>query len=322
MVRLVALVVIALVGAAPINASAQQYPDRPVRIVNPWAPGGTADIFARALAEKFTQSFGQPFLVENRPGASGNIGSDLVAKAKPDGYTLLVGTMSTHAMNQTLFKSMPFHGVDDFTVIAIPGLATNSLVVHPSLPVSNVKELVAHLKANPGKVAYASAGMGSNNHVSAALFERMAGVQMVHVPYKGGAPAVADTVGGQTQLFFTALTQSLPHVRAGRLTLLAVTEGKRADVVPDTPTVSEAVPGYVVEVWYGLFGPANMPPALVARLNAEANRIMVLPDVKDRMDKMGIVHSRATPDEAAQTLRRDAEKWGKIIREMGIVAEP
>ncbi len=320
--RLVALIVIALVGAAPIDASAQQYPDRPVRIVNPWAPGGTADIFARALAEKFTQSFGQPFLVENRPGASGNIGSDLVAKAKPDGYTLLVGTMSTHAMNQTLFKSMPFHGVDDFTVIAIPGLATNSLVVHPSLPVSNVKELVAHLKANPGKVAYASAGMGSNNHVSAALFERMAGVQMVHVPYKGGAPAVADTVGGQTQLFFTALTQSLPHVRAGRLKLLAVTEGKRADVVPDTPTVSEAVPGYVVEVWYGLFGPANMPQALVARLNAEANRIMVLTDVKDRMDKMGVVHSRATPDEAAQTLRRDAEKWGKIIREMGIVAEP
>ncbi len=322
MERLVALVVIALVGAAPINASAQQYPDRPVRIVNPWAPGGTADIFARALAEKFTQSFGQPFLVENRPGASGNIGSDLVAKAKPDGYTLLVGTMSTHAMNQTLFKSMPFHGVDDFTVIAIPGLATNSLVVHPSLPVSNVKELVAHLKANPGKVAYASAGMGSNNHVSAALFERMAGVQMVHVPYKGGAPAVADTVGGQTQLFFTALTQSLPHVRAGRLKLLGVTEGKRAEIVPDTPTVGESVPGYEVEVWYGLFGPAAMPQALVARLNAEANRIMVLPDVKDRMDKMGIVHTRATPAEAALTLRRDAEKWGKIIREMGIVAEP
>ena len=320
--RLVALIAAALAWAASIDAAAQQYPDRPVRIVNPWAPGGTADIFARALAEKFTQSFGQPYLVENRPGASGNIGSDLVAKAKPDGYTLLVGTMSTHAMNQTLFKSMPFHGVDDFTVIAIPGLATNSLVVHPSLPVANVKELVAYLKANPGKVAYASAGMGSNNHVSAALFERMAGVQMVHVPYKGGAPAVADTVGGQTQLFFTALTQSLPHVRAGRLKLLGVTEGRRADVVPDTPTVSEAVPGYVVEVWYGLFGPASMPEALVARLNAEANRIMALPDVKDRMDKMGVVHIRATPAEAAQTLRRDAEKWGKIIREMGIVAEP
>ena len=320
--RLVALIAAALAWAASIDAAAQQYPDRPVRIVNPWAPGGTADIFARALAEKFTQSFGQPYLVENRPGASGNIGSDLVAKAKPDGYTLLVGTMSTHAMNQTLFKSMPFHGVDDFTVIAILGLATNSLVVHPSLPVANVKELVAYLKANPGKVAYASAGMGSNNHVSAALFERMAGVQMVHVPYKGGAPAVADTVGGQTQLFFTALTQSLPHVRAGRLKLLGVTEGRRADVVPDTPTVSEAVPGYVVEVWYGLFGPASMPEALVARLNAEANRIMALPDVKDRMDKMGVVHIRATPAEAAQTLRRDAEKWGKIIREMGIVAEP
>ncbi len=320
--RLVALIAAALASAASIDAAAQQYPDRPVRIVNPWAPGGTADIFARALAEKFTQSFGQPYLVENRPGASGNIGSDLVAKAKPDGYTLLVGTMSTHAMNQTLFKSMPFHGVDDFTVIAIPGLATNSLVVHPSLPVANVKELIAYLKANPGKVAYASAGMGSNNHVSAALFERMAGVQMVHVPYKGGAPAVADTVGGQTQLFFTALTQSLPHVRAGRLKLLGVTEGRRADVVPDTPTVSEAVPGYVVEVWYGLFGPASMPEALVARLNAEANRIMALPDVKDRMDKMGVVHIRATPAEAAQTLRRDAEKWGKIIREMGIVAEP
>ncbi len=322
MKRLFGLMMSVLALGAPLDGLAQAYPERPVRIVNPWAPGGTADIFARALAEKLTQSLGQPFLVDNRPGASGNIGSDLVAKAKPDGYTLLVGTMSTHAMNQALFKSMPFHGVDDFTVIAIPGLATNSLVVHPSVPANNVKELVTYLKANPGKVAYASAGMGSNNHVSAALFARMAGVEMIHVPYKGGAPAVADTVAGQTQLFFTALTQSLPHVRAGRLKLLGVTEGKRADVVPDTPTVNESVPGYIVEVWYGLFGPAGMPDALVTRLNAEANRIMVLPDVKDRMDKMGIVHTRASSAEATQTLRRDAEKWTKIIRDMGIVAEP
>ncbi len=322
MKRLFGLMMSVLALGVPLDGLAQGYPERPVRIVNPWAPGGTADIFARALAEKLTQSLGQPFLVDNRPGASGNIGSDIVAKAKPDGYTLLVGTMSTHAMNQALFKSMPFHGVDDFTVIAIPGLATNSLVVHPSVPVNNVKELVAYLKANPGKVAYASAGMGSNNHVSAALFARMAGVDMIHVPYKGGAPAVADTVAGQTQLFFTALTQSLPHVRAGRLKLLGVTEAKRADVVPDTPTVNETVPGYIVEVWYGLFGPAGMPDALVTRLNAEANRIMVLPDVKDRMDKMGIVHTRASSTEATQTLRRDAEKWTKIIRDMGIVAEP
>jgi len=310
---------LALVGPASAQPN---WPDRPVRVVNPWAPGGTADILARAFAEKLQQGLGQPFVVDNRPGASGNIGSDMVAKAKPDGYTLLVGTMSTHTMNPVLFKSMPFRGVDDFSTVAILGIATNTLVVHPSVPAANARELVAYLKANPGKVAYASAGMGSNNHISAALFERMAGVQMVHVPYKGGAPAVADTVGGQTQLFFTALTQSLPHVRAGKLKLLAVTESKRADVLPDVPTLDEAVPGYVMEVWYGLFAPAGTPAPIVDRLNAEALRIAKLPDVSDRLGRIGIVPVPVSAADAHRMTQRDAEKWGRVIREMGITAEP
>jgi tripartite-type tricarboxylate transporter receptor subunit TctC len=321
--KLVRLLVGALWGIAlPLGAAAQTYPERPIRIVNPWAPGGTADILSRTLAEKMQASLGQPVIVENKPGASGNIGSDQVAKAKPDGYTLLVGTMSTHTMNPALFKSMPFRGIDDFTPIAMTGIATNTMVVHPSVPASNVRELIAYLKAHPGKVAYASAGMGSNNHISAALFARMAGVEMVHVPYKGGAPAVADTVAGQTQLFFTALTQSSPHLRAGKLRILGVTEAKRAEVLPDVPTVGEALPGYEVVVWYGMFGPAGMPRDLTARLNAEVNRIMALPDVSERLGKIGIVPTPMNAERFVEVARQDLEKWTKVIREMGIVAEP
>lgn len=319
---LVCASVAAFAMALATDASAQSYPDRPVRIVNPWAPGGTADILARAIADKLPAALGQPVIVENKPGASGNIGSDQVVKAKPDGYTLLVGTMSTHTMNPALFKSMPFKGVDDFTPIAMAGIATNTMVVHPSVPANNVKELIAYLKANPGKLAYASAGMGSNNHISAALFERMAGVQMVHVPYKGGAPAVADTVAGQTQLFFTALTQSSPHLRAGKLRILAVTEAKRADVLPEVPTLGETLPGYELVVWYGMFGPAGMPPEITTRLNAAVNRIMALPDVAERLGKIGIVPWPLSAQEFTDVARRDHDKWTKVIREMGIVAEP
>ena len=294
------------------------WPERTIRIIVPWAPGGSTDILARTVAEQLSHSLGQTVIVENKAGASGNIGSDFVAKAAPDGYTLLFGSMSTHAINPAMNPDMPFRGVEDFTPIALLAFVTNTMVVHPSLPVASVKDFIAYCKAHPEQIAYASAGPGSTNHLSAALLEKMTGCRMVHVPYKGGAPAVNDTVGGQTQVLFTAGTQSLPHVKAGKLKLLAVTENHRTALLKDTPTVAETVPGYEMAVWYGAFGPPGMSPELQKRLNAEINRIMMLPAVKQKMEAIGVEPVNETPAQFAATLRADADKWGRLVRELGI----
>ncbi len=315
--------VLGAVGASAVlsSARAQWAPTRSVTIMVPWAPGGTTDILARVVAENLRPLLGQTVIVENRAGASGNIGSDVVAKGTPDGHLILFGTMSTHTMNAALMPTMPFDGVADFTPIAKLGFATNTMVVHPSVPVQNVAAFVEYLKANPGKVPYASAGTGSTNHVCAALFERMTGTEMIHVPYRGGAPAVTDTVGGRTQLFFTAATQSLPHVRAGRLRMLAVTEGRRTPLLPDVPTVGETVPGYEMAVWYGAFGPKNMAAEIADRLNAVINRVMVSPEVKGRMAEIGVEVIEESRDSFARDLRTDAEKWTRVIHELGIRSE-
>jgi tripartite-type tricarboxylate transporter receptor subunit TctC len=314
-------------AAAPASRAFAQgavelsYPARNVTLVVPFAAGGSTDILARIVAGHLQQSLGQTVVIENRTGASGNLGTATVARAAPDGYTFLFNTMSVHTMNHALFASMPFDGVKDFSPIAMLAYVTNTMVVHPSVPAKTVPEFIEYAKANPGKIAYASAGPGSTNHLCAALFEKMTGVRMVHVPYRGGAPAVADTVGGQTQLFFTAGTQSLGHVKAGKLRLLAVTEAKRSSLLPDVPTVHETVPGYEMSVWYGAFGPAGMPPAIVARLNTEISRILFLPDVKKKMEDIAVEVARLTPEELATLTRNDAEKWGKLIKELGIVAQ-
>lgn len=297
------------------------YPDRPITIVVPWAAGGSTDILARALAEKLTKSMGQPVIVDNRVGASGNIGSNFVAKAKPDGYVLLVGSMSTHAMNPALMPSMPFNGVEDFTPIAQMANVVNTMVVNPSVPVKTVKEFIAYAKANPGKLAYASAGTGSTNHLSAILFEKAAGIEMLHVPYKGGAPAVLDTVGNQTQVLFSAGTQTLPHVSAGKLRLLGVTESKRSKLLPGVPTVAETLPGYELGVWYGLFGPAGMPKELVDQLNAATGQALADPAVRSRMDAIGVEVVKETPQQFADVLRRDASRYDKIIKDLGLKNE-
>ena len=316
MLRLLACFLIAVA-----TSTSAAWPDKPIKVIVPWAPGGSTDILARTIGDKLSRVLGQPVVVENRAGASGNIGAELVAKAHPDGYTLLINTMSTHAINPAVMKDMPFRGVEDFTPIALVALVTNTMVVHPSLPVNDVKGFIAYAKANPGKIAYASAGPGSTNHLSAALMEKMAGIQMLHVPYKGGAPAILATVAGDTQMFMTAGTQSLPHVKAGKLKLLAVTESKRSALLKDTPTVAETIPGYEMTVWYGAFGPPGMPHELTARLNREINAIMMLPDVREKMEAIGVEAVNVTPEQFAATMRADADKWGRLVKELNIKPE-
>ncbi len=305
----------AVVGAPAALAA---YPEKAITLIVPWAPGGSTDIIARAIAEQLTKSLGQPVLVENRAGAAGNIGSNLVAKAKPDGYTLLVGSMSTHAMNPALIPNMPFKGVEDFTPVALVANVINTMVINAAVPAISVRELIAYAKANPGKLAYASAGGGSTNHLSAELFMKAAGINMLHVPYKGGAPAVLDTVGNQTQVLFSAGTQTLPHVRSGKLRLLAVTEPKRAALLPDVPTLMETLPGVEMSVWYAAFGPAGLPAELVTRLNSEINRAMAVPEVRMRMEAIGVEVVRAGPEHLAAALRNDSERYARIIKELGI----
>ena len=311
----------ALAASLAAHSSHAAYPDKPIRVIVPWAAGGSADILARTIGNQLNAALGQPVVVENRPGASGNIGSDLVAKSKPDGYTLLVGVMNTHVTNQALYKNMPFRGVDDFTPIAMVAIVVTTMVVHPSLPASNLKLFIALAKANPGKLAYASAGPGSSTHLNAALLEKMAGIQMLHVPYKGGAPAVLDTVAGQTQVLFTAATQTLPHVKSGRLRLLGVTSRQRAAMFPDVPTIAETLPGYEATVWFGAFGPAAMPKEVTSVLNAEINRAMTSPEIKKRMEETGVEVVNITPEQFLATMRREVPYWENLIREFGIKAD-
>jgi len=313
------LLALSLLGLAPWAHA--DYPDKPITLIVPWAPGGSTDILARSLADQLSKSLGQPVIVDNRAGASGNIGSNFVAKAKADGYTLLVGSMSTHAMNPALMPNMPFKGVDDFTPIALMANVVNTMVVNPSVPAKDVKEFIAYAKANPGKLNYASAGPGSTNHLSAVLFEKATGIQMNHVPYRGGAPAVVDTVSNQTQVLFSAGTQTLPHVKAGKLRLLGVTEAQRSVLLKDVPAVAETVPGYELGVWYALFGPKDMPADLVQRLNAATNAALQVPAVRQRMDSMGVEVVSKSPQEFDKILKADAQRYGKLIKELGITNE-
>jgi len=300
---------------------ARAYPERPISLVVPFAAGGSTDILARIVSDHLRPALKQPVIVENRTGASGNIGTAAVARSTPDGYTLLFNTMSVHTMNHALFAAMPFDGVHDFSPITLLAYVTNTMVTHPSVPAANVAEFIARAKTSPGSLAYASAGAGSTNHLCGALLENMAGISMVHVPYRGGAPAVADTVAGQTQVMFTAGTQSLEHVKAGRLRLLAVTEGRRSSLLPQVPTVAETLPGYEMAVWYGAYGPAGMAREIVERLNAEIGRVLSLPEVKQRMADIAVETAASSPDQLASMTRADADRWGRIIKQLGLAPQ-
>jgi tripartite-type tricarboxylate transporter receptor subunit TctC len=307
--------------ALPLAAAAQNYPSKAVRMIIPWAPGGTTDILGRVIAQKMGDKWGQPVVVENRAGAAGNIGTEAAARAPADGYTLLVGTMSSHAMNPFLYTGMSFDPVNDLAPISLVANVATVLVVPPSLPVANVNELVALARAKPGQLNFASGGVASFNQLCAELLKMTAKIDMVHVPYKGGAPAVADLVSGKVDLLFTGAPVTMSHIKAGKLKVLAVTDSQRSAALPDTPTVGESLPGYEFNNWYGIMAPAATPKALVAQLNAEVHRVLALPDVREKFIGLGADPTPSTPEKFGAVMKADAEKWGKVIRQAGVRAE-
>jgi tripartite-type tricarboxylate transporter receptor subunit TctC len=312
-----ALLAFSALAAAPM-AGAQTYPAKTIRIVVPFPPGGATDILARAVAQKLTDAWGQAVVVDNRPGAGGNIGSELVAKAAPDGYTLEMGTVGTHAINASLYAKMPYDHVKDFAPVILVAGVPNVLVVNPSLPVSSVQELIAYAKANPGKLNFASSGNGTSIHLAGELFKVMAGVQMTHIPYKGSAPALQDLIGGQVQLMFDNLPPSLPHIKAGKLRALAVTSATRSSALPDTPTIAESgLPGFEASSWFGVLAPAGTPPAIIARLNAEIGAWLASAEAKEKMLALGANIGGGSPEDFARHIAAETAKWQKVVKASG-----
>ena len=302
------------------EARAESYPSKPIKIVVPFAVGGIADTFSRAIGAKLGEAWGQPVVVENKAGAGGNIGADFVAKSAPDGYTLVMGNIGTHAVNQSLFKSMPYDPLRDFVPIAHVLDAEGLLVVSPAVNAKTVPELIALARSQPGKMTYASGGLGTTSHLAGELFKSMAKVDIVHVPYKGNSPAITDLLGGQTQMIFATMPTVLPQVKAGRLRALAVIGPARTSAL-DVPTVAESLPGFEVSNWIGLFAPAGTPPEIVARLNAEVQKVMRSPEIEKRLETEGAKFIPTTPQSFAAFQRAEAEKWARAIHEAHIKVE-
>lgn len=308
-----------LAGASVVmHAAAQSYPDKPIRMVSPYAAGGGSDTLARILGQKLFEAWGQPVVVDNRPGGGGIIGAETVARATADGYTLLVTPSAVLTINPHLYSSLRYDTFKDFAPVT---MATNSpyfLVVHPKIPAANVKELIAYAKANPSKLNYSSSGSGSSTHLAGVLFNNMAGVDIVHIPYKGAAPAIVDLLAGNIQMRFSSVVPVLPHVKSGRLRGIAISSMKRYGPLPDMPTISESgLPGYVVESFYAVVAPAGTPRAIIARLNAELVRNLKSPEVAAHMAADGAEVIGSTPDELATALRDDYARWAKPVRDSG-----
>ena len=303
-------------------AAADAYPAKPIRFVVAFPPGGGTDIIARSIAHKLAERFAQQVVVDNRPGAGGNIGTDIVAKSAPDGYTILMGSAGPLAINASLFAKMPFDPIKDLAPVTLAASTPNVLVVHPSLPARTVKELIALARARPGEINFASSGHGTPAHLAGELFNSMAGVKLVHIPYKGAAPALADLLGGQVQIMFSTMPPALPHVKDGKLRALAVTSLKRSPATPELPTMDEtALPGFEAITWHGVVVPAGTPAAIIARLNREIVAILHLPDVVERLSNQGAEALGSTPEEFASYIRSESIKWAKVVRESGAKAE-
>jgi len=308
-----------LLVCLPLVAAAQagDFPNKAIRIVVPFPPGGATDAAARLVAVKMGEHWGQPVVVDNRAGAGGNVGSDLVAKAPADGYTLVMGVTGSHAINTSLYSRMPYDPVADFVSISQVAVVPNVLVVHPSVPAKNLAELMALAKKEPGKLNYASLGNGTAAHLGMEMLKSEGGVDITHVPYKGSAPAVSDLLAGQVQMMVDGLPSALPHVKAGKLRAIALTSLRRAPSLPDLPTIAETYPGFYADAWSGLFAPKGTPPPVVDKLSAEVQRILKLPDVREKLTALGAEPVGSTQAEFAAHVKREIDKWAKVVKTSG-----
>lgn len=311
-----------MAACVPAIALGQQYPTKTIRIVAPYAPGGGVDTVARLIADSLSKALGQGVIVENRPGAAGTIGAALVAKARADGHTLLLGTIATHGIAPSLYPNLPYDAQKDFTPISLLITQPNVLAVNPKLGARSVADLIRLAKEKPATIAYASSGSGTTLHLSAALFELAAGVELVHVPYKGSAPALIDLLGGQVQIIFDNLATALPHIQAGKLTPLAVTSSRRTAQLPGVPTMQEAgLAGYEVTSWYALYAPAHTPPAVAQRLNAEVRKAIALPAVAERLREQGLQPASGSAAQLAELTRAEIAKWARVVKQTGVALE-
>ena len=301
-----------LVGALPVHA--QNYPVRPVRMIVPFSPGGATDVPARILGQRLSEALGHQIVIDNRPGAGGVLGADAVAKAPPDGYTLLL-TATTHVISASLYKKLPYDAIRDFAPVMLIGSGPNVLTVHPSLPAKNVRELIALAKARPGKIDYASSGNGSSQHLFGALFMSLADIRMMHIPYKGSAPATTDLIAGQVSVGFPGIALVLPHTKAGRLRALAVTSAERSKAMPDVPSIAEAgVPGYAATLWLGLLAPRGTPPQIVQKLFDEIAKLLRQPEVESAYLATGTDITISNPEQFGLFVKAEYDKWAKVIK--------
>ena len=312
----------ALAALFASGAVAQQYPAKAIRIVVGFAPGGGTDIVARIIGAKLSDNWKQPVLVDNRAGATGTIGADIVAKAPPDGYTLILGHVNSHGIAPNLFKKLPYDAQRDFEMVAYVGYVPNVLVVHPSIPAKNVKELIAIAKSRPGQMSYASSGVGSTQHLAGEMLKLISGIDIIHVPYKGSGPAVVDLLAGHVVMNFDTLPPVLPHIQSGRMRALAVTTPKRAGPLPNVPTMVESgLKGFEMTNWYGFMAPGKTPRDIVARLNGEINKIMALPEQKSRLEEIGTQLEPGSAEQFTKFLASEIAKYAKLVKASGVTIE-
>ena len=321
-VRLLPTILLSLaLSLVAITGYTQPFPGKPTRIIIGFPPGGAIDVVTRMLAPRLSEAFGQPVIVDNRPGANGVLATDLVAKSPPDGHTIFIGTLGNLAMNPSFYPNLPFNRDKDLTPVTQVASVAFMLLAHPSVPFKSVPELIAYAKANPGKVNYSSSGNGSTPHLTGELFNSLAGVKTTHIPYKGAAPAITDLIGGQVQISYDAVATSVAHINAGRLRGIAVTGPKRVSMLPNTPTVAETVPGYEVVNWFGMVAPAGTPRAAIARWRNEIVKVLNVPEIRDKLRALGTDPVGSTPEEFGSFMKAETVKWARVIKEANIRVE-
>lgn len=304
-----------------VDALAQTYPTKPIRIIVPFPPVGAADLLTRTIGQKLTEAWGQQIIVDNRPGAGGNLGVELAAKAPPDGYTAVMAAVTTNAIGMSTYTKLGYHLERDLAPVALAGNVPHILVAHPTLPARNVKEIIALGKARPGEIIFASQGPGTLSHLEQEMLKQMGGFTALHVPYKGSAPGLADLIPGNVQLFFDSIPSSLPHVKSGRIRSIGVASSKRSPALPDVPTIGESLKGFEADSWFGLMMPAGTPREIIMKVNTEVLKILVSQEVKDRLLAQGGVAVGGTPGQLAERIKADIAKWGKVARTAGVKIE-